>query len=304
VHTASPVGEEHVSALLSNRSWAHVTPRTRALGWDFAVRTNVPALGRHLDVIFDAMRADGEPSNHYSFVVDERRGWTRHRVYRDGNRILDSPDPGRAFLYLLWDINQRVFRTSPDKLLVHAACVEHEGRALIMSAPSESGKTTLALGLVERGLGYLTDEAAAIDPETLLVHPFPKALSVDVGAQRFLGRFEPAADRSLDDYLRGQWQVAPNRIRPGAVAAPVEPAWFIVPRYVNGGDTTLAPLARAEALSLLMEQGLNLHHNGRYGFERLGEIVRRSRCFMLIMSDLGSACDAVLRMLDEGPLDA
>lgn len=297
------IWQSTASILLGRRTWEHVTSRHVALGWDFGIRTNVAALGRHLGSVFREMAREGEPEHWYSFVVDERDGWTRHRIYRDGSRILDTPDPARAFLYLLWDVNQRMFRTTDDKVLVHASVVEYEGRGVVMSAPSESGKTTLSLGLVERGLGYLTDEAAAFDPETLLIHPFPKSFSVDVGAQPFLQRHKPKADRSITDYLHGQWQVTPESVRAGATSGPVLPGWIVLPRYVNGGETQLAPVSRAEALTLLMEQCLNLHVHGRYAFERLAEIVRRSRCFQLIMGDLDSACDTMLVMLAEGPLD-
>lgn len=301
MRTADPTIWQDLGArLLGQRTWAHTTPRLTALGWDFAVRTNDAVLGRHLDHVFGEMATEGEPAHVYSFVVTDRGSWQRHRLYRDGYRMLDTPDPSRAFLHLLWDVNQRVFRNTPDKLLVHAGAVVHEGRAVIMSAPSESGKTTLSVGLVERGLGYLTDEAAAIDPDTMLVHPFPKSLSVDTGAQPFLERFRPDHEIGIERYLRGQWQVAPNRIRAGATSAPVPPGWVVLPRYVRGGETKLTPLKRSDALSLLLEQGLNLHVHGRRGFECLAEVVRRSQCFHLIMADLPSACDTLLAALDEG----
>jgi len=291
--------------LLEGRPWAHRTRRVRALGWDFGVRTNVAGLGERLDRVFEAMATGGEPAHWYSFVVSQRPGFQRQRVYRDGVRLLDTPDASRAFLYMLWDINQHVFRSTDDKVLVHASVVEHGGRGVVLSAPSESGKTTLALGLVERGLGYLTDEAAAIHPATGLVHPFPKALSVDTGAQSFLDRYRPE-DTGIEAFLQGQWQVPPSSIRPDAVAtAPVRPAWVIVPAYAGGGAavTRLAPLSRGAALTQLMEQSLNLHVHGRVGFDTLAAAVRSSRCFRLVMGDLPSACDTMERMLDEGPID-
>jgi hypothetical protein len=304
------LGTEHrvwhdvADALLDGREWAHRTSRVRALGWDFGVRTNVAALGAHLDVVLGAMRADGEPAHWYSLIVTPRRGWQRHRLYRDGDRILDTPDPARAFLYLLWDVNQRVFRSTNDRVLVHAAAVAHEGRAVLLSAPSGSGKTTLSLGLVERGLGYLTDEAAALDPATLLVHPFPKALSVEVGAQPFLERHRPTAVGAVADYLHGQWQVPPSSIRASAVSGAARPAWVVIPPSGAGSETALVPLSRAEALSLLLEQTLNLHVHGRAGFEALAEAVRGCRCFRLVMGDHDSACDAILAMLAESVDDA
>jgi len=52
-----------------------------------------------------------------------------------------------------------------------------------------------------------------------------------------------------------------------------------------------------------MEQGLNVHVHGRRAFDVLADVVRTSRCFQLVMSDLPSACDTMAAMLAEGPLD-
>jgi hypothetical protein len=299
--TTSP-WETVAASVLEERDWEHVTARVRALGWDFDVRTNVPALGRHLDRVFSSMVDAGDAAHHYSLVRTDRGTWQRHRLYRDGRRILDAPDPARTFLHLLWDVNQQTFGHTTDKLIVHAAMLEDDGRALLLSAPSESGKTTLAAGLVERGFGYGSDEATAVDPETLLVHPYAKSLSVDVGSQAFLSHLEPSFDGDIGDYLTGQWQVTPDSIRPGAaLRGPIEPAWIITPQYVKGATTELLPLSRAETLALLMEQGLNLHVAGAEGFERLGELVRRCRCARLVMGDLPTACDAVIRMVRSRP---
>lgn len=293
-------GHAVASRLLADRPWAHETRRIGALGWDFTVRTDVPGLGDHLDSIFAAMAIEGDASHHYSLIRSDRRTWLRHRLYRDSRRILDTPDPTRALAYLLWDINQQVFRSSPDKLLVHAAALEHRGRAALLSAPSEAGKSTLAAGLVERGLGYLSDEAAAIDVETLLVHAYPKALSLRPGSQAVLPHLEPPVTAAVEPFVMGAWQVPPDAIRPDAtMREPIAAAWIIVPAYRTGAPTSLEQLSRGEALALLMEQGLNLHHHGRHGFERLAVVVQHCRCARLVFGDLASGCDAVRSMLDD-----
>ena len=79
-------------------------------------------------------------------------------------------------------------------MLVHAGAVEWDGHAALFPAPMESGKTTLVAGLVRAGARYLSDEAAAIDPETLLVHPFPKSLTIGAGSWEVLADLAPAVD--------------------------------------------------------------------------------------------------------------
>ena len=51
-------------------------------------------------------------------------------------------------------------------LLLHASCVERDGRALLMSGHSGAGKSTLSALLAERGWRLLGDEFALLDLAT------------------------------------------------------------------------------------------------------------------------------------------
>lgn len=63
-------------------------------------------------------------------------------------------------------------------LLLHAAAVEIGGRALVLVAPSGTGKSTAARMLCSAAdARYLTDETVIIDPRTRLVFPYPKPIS-------------------------------------------------------------------------------------------------------------------------------
>src|SRR3546814_11432827 len=48
-------------------------------------------------------------------------------------------------------------------VLLHASCVEKNGRALVMTGASGSGKSTLAAMLGERGWRLMGDEFALLD---------------------------------------------------------------------------------------------------------------------------------------------
>ena len=68
-------------------------------------------------------------------------------------------------------------------LMLHACALADPdtGNAVVLVAPSGTGKTTAALTL-GRELGYLTDETAAIGPDDVVV-PYPKPLSLLVDGQ-------------------------------------------------------------------------------------------------------------------------
>lgn len=65
--------------------------------------------------------------------------------------------------------------------LFHASAVALGGRGLAFSAPSGTGKTSLAAHLVARGATFLTDDVLAVEPATdgLLAHPGAGITSLD-----------------------------------------------------------------------------------------------------------------------------
>ncbi len=111
--------------------------------------------------------------------------------------VLEFPDdvpPDQAFA--------RVFRTILDRIdrfvVLHAAALERDGRALLLSGPSGSGKTTLSLALLERGFRLLSDDFAPIERSTGLVHPFPKSPRIRPGVGvEFAANPVPRSERPL-----------------------------------------------------------------------------------------------------------
>jgi hypothetical protein len=62
-------------------------------------------------------------------------------------------------------------------VMLHAAgLADDDGHVLVLVAPSGHGKTTAAVSLATRGLGYVTDETVAIDPDGSVV-PYPKPVA-------------------------------------------------------------------------------------------------------------------------------
>lgn len=281
--------------------WAHRTPRLRALGFDFAVRTEDPALGRHLGELFGGLVSPGEAVHLYSVVDATPATEGRFQLSYDGELLASTPDADRLLRELVWHVNRQAVSQTADRVLIHAAAAEIRGSALLLPAGMEAGKTTLVAGLVRRGLGYLTDETVAIDPGSLRVDPYPKPLSVDPGSWPVLADLAPHPEAGLEAYHRTQWQVPPQAIRPGALGAAVAPAVVICPSYAAESPTELSPLRRVEALQELLCHSFATGSPRRVAFQTLVRVVRRCRCYRLTVSDLDHACSLVLALLDDLP---
>ena len=193
----------------------------RAIAHDFVVRTYDPALGEYLGAVLDpfsvdASDGDGEVEVPAYSVVDRGDATkNRYALYFGRERLALTPSGSFVVATLLWHVNRRAVESGDEFVLVHAGAVEWGGRAAIFPAPMESGKTTLVAGLVRAGARYLSDEAAAIDPHTLEVHPFPKSLTVGVGSWEVLADLTPVVDPEVTRrYLLTEWHVDVRTIRP------------------------------------------------------------------------------------------
>ncbi len=301
-----------LGASLDGLAWAHVTATRRALSFDFSVRVMDAALGVYLDRVLVHDVHQGAPRHQYSLVdegsmgqaqVDDgsvnvdTSGAARLSLYFDAARLVAAQAPDAALNHLLWHINRQVVAHSDHVVLIHAAAVELQGIGVLLPAPAESGKTTLAAGLVMSGFRYLTDEAAAIDPLTLQLLPYPKALSVDPGSWGVLAELRPQVDATLEPYLGSQWHVPPEAIRPDAVAPPCAPRLVIAPRYEEGASTSLEPISGADGLGVLAGNAFNLGAHGARGLQVLAAVAGACRCYRLTVGDLDEACRLVTELV-------
>ncbi|MBU0678509.1 MAG: hypothetical protein KJ626_10365 [Verrucomicrobia bacterium] len=101
-----------------------------------------------------------------------------------------------AFIYSA--LAYLVFKHIRSHYLVHAGCVCRDGKAIAISGVSGMGKSTLTSYLVSRGMGFLSDEVAAIDRKTGLVHPFPLQIGIRPGIGEDLVTDLPAFDMKVD----------------------------------------------------------------------------------------------------------
>jgi hypothetical protein len=284
---------------LADRAWEHTSVTFAAHGYRFAVRSNSAPVGRFVTELYAACATTQEPPvTWYSLIESPGSPWP-YALYIDERRAVQSSRAAAVLNHLTWHVNRGVIDRSAEVVLLHAAAATIDGRAVVLPAPMESGKTTLVAGLVEAGFGYLTDEAVGIDPVTLDALPYAKPLSIDPGSWDVLAGLEPQVDDAVRPYLDEQWQLAPSAIRHDAPAGPTPVAAIVLPRYERGAPTQLRGLRRSEALVDCLRQTFHLHEHGRRDVEVLGRLLAGVPCYALVSGDLAGACDEVTRLLRE-----
>ncbi|MEK9211099.1 HprK-related kinase A [Sphingomonas sp. 2378] len=152
-------------------------------------------------------------------------------------------------------------------LLLHAAVVARDDRAMLMSGISGAGKSTLSLLLARRGWRFLGDEFALIDPMTGLAVPFPRPISLK---NESLAAIPP--DSHTGPLLTGTPKgdirhVAPDARAIAAMDRPARPALLVFPRF--GFPSASRVLPPAEAFVRLTQASTNYVAMGEAGFRAL-----------------------------------
>jgi hypothetical protein len=284
-------------AALEGIEWKYRSTPCRALDFTFVVRCTDARLGTQLERLFAPFATDDEPRYEYS-VVGSGAPDESIDLYENGALVERAPT---VVEHLMWRVNRHVVESSGRYLLLHAAAAQLDDAGVILPAPSGSGKTTLVAGLVRGGLGYITDEAVALDPQTGLLEPYPKALAVEPGSWDVLSDLEPEgmADRDLARSTTTQWLVEPMSIRADAIGTRCRAGLVIGPTYEPGAATELRPISRAEGVALLVENSFNFARHGQQGLHLLVETLRHADCYRLRFSDLDDACNEIVRLLDK-----
>jgi hypothetical protein len=262
-----------------------------AIGFRFSVGSSDPVVAERLGSVLASLAADAAAEHEYT--IDRVDGAVR--LTFDDEVVDESGTIDEALAMLMWHINRQAVSSRPDLLVLHASVAEAHGCAILLPAKEESGKTTLVAGLVRAGMRYLTDEAAVLDLDTGMVHPYPKPLTVETGSWGVLADLMPPAEGRLPH----QWLIDPRHIRPDAVAGPSPVGLVVSPRYEPGAPTEVTRLRGSETVALLVENAFNFATFGRRGLQALAEMVRRCDGYRLVSGDLTSSVDAVIGLADE-----
>ncbi|AUW59196.1 HprK-related kinase A [Sphingobium sp. SCG-1] len=159
-------------------------------------------------------------------------------------------------------------------LLLHASCVEKDGRALVMTGESGSGKSTLAALLGERGWRFMGDEFTLLDLLTGEAFAFPRLVSLknaavgvmeaEVEAARFGPLLLDTAKGDIRHLMpRGE---AVARMGEGAV-----PALLLFPRFGFAAD--VRDVGPGEVFMRLTQASTNYTALREAGFSTLSRFV-------------------------------
>jgi HprK-related kinase A len=269
------------------------------------VRSPLPALAVALGRMYaDHPVLDEKTVADFDVLLRAPRGLrrlVRPQVYfhYDGMQPFQPLPLAQLYPMFEWAMNWCVSSHAHSWLVIHAAVVEKQGKAVILPAPPGSGKSTLCAALVARGWRLLSDELTLVRLDDGRIDPVPRPVSLKNGSIEVIRAWAPQAQLSppVADTLKGT--VAHMRAPSDSVARASEaatPAWIVFPKWRAGAPADLVPVAQARAHVRLAENAFNYSLLGAAGFNAAARLVDSTRTFDFSYGALEDAMDVFDRL--------
>ena len=225
------------------------------------------------------------------------RRWVRPSVAIQGDYVLPDAAPlplAHGLVAAEMGMNLQMALGERRYLLLHAASVEKDGRALILTGESGAGKSTLAAWLGEHGWRFMGDEFALLEPESGMLFPFPRAVSLKNESIAAMAAF--VAEDRFGPRLEGTPKGTIRHIRPNAeavarMAEPARPALILFPRFGHAAE--IRPVGPAEAFMRLTQASTNYVAMAERGFDGLTTLVQNCRGLALDYPDGAKAAELI-----------
>jgi hypothetical protein len=217
-------------------------------------------------------------------------GWS---VHFPGVDVVHTTDEDGLLFAFDKGLTIALQRRQAHLFFLHGAVLEWDGRAIVLCAPSGTGKSTMAFALLQEQFSYLSDELAPIDPRTSRVHSYPHALCLKAPP--------PAPYRlpleTLDLGFTLHVPVDSLPMTKASSPVPVSAFFFLQRRGLESSTSPRRKLSPAAVTAHLMANALNALAHPQAGLEPAAALARAIPGYELDTTDLPQACRAVRDVL-------
>jgi HprK-related kinase A len=269
------------------------------------VRARLESLTQTMRAMYcDFPVADSNSLADFHVVLERPRNlrrWIQPQVVfkLDGRSLFEPFPQDTAFPLFEWGLNWCVAQRSHQYLMLHAAVLERQGRAVLLPAVPGAGKSTLCAALAFRGWRLLSDEFGLFDLDRQCLVPFPRPVALKNQSIEVIRRFAPEA--VLGPLFPKTRKGTVAHLRPPVssvrrMGETVRPAWIVFPTFTAGAPLSVRSLPKAQAFLRLAHNSFNYEITGAGGFRGVGEIIRSCGCYDVAYGDLDEAVALINRL--------
>lgn len=215
-------------------------------------------------------------------VGGPRRWWRPQIIFRfDGYEPFNPLPADHAFAMLEWGMNWCIGGQAHHYLLIHAAVLERNGRAIILPGDPGAGKSTLTAALALSGWRLLSDEIALIDRVDGMLVGLARPVNLKNDSIGIVQAFSAEAvfgEPARDTHKGTVAHLKPPTASVLQVARRAEPAFIIYPRWSADAACTLTPRPKADAFMHTATHAFNYEALGATGFDMVAALVDRCEC--------------------------
>jgi hypothetical protein len=239
--------------------------------------------------------------------VSGLRHWLRPQVQFvvDGVMPFERFPLDHALPMFEWGLNWVFCHRMHQYLLLHAAAVERDGRALLLPAWPGSGKSTLAASLSCRGWRFLSDEFGVVPFSGEHVLPFARPVALKNESIEVMRAFDSGSFIGPTFPKTRKGDVAHFRVPEESVRRSTEKAKIaaiVFPDFQPGAAVEILPLEPATAFLKLAANAFNYEVVGEHGFKAIASIMHRCNSRILRYGDLTEAHSALNEIMRERAL--
>ena len=264
----------------------------------FRIRSRLPAVRHGLSTLYDHFAlSDEDEVNDFHVRVDPVNGprrWLRGQINFsvDGVTPFTPLPPAQGYAMLEWGMNWCIASQAHHYLLLHAAVLERNGRAVILPGDPGAGKSTLTAALMLSGWRLLSDELTMIDRDDGLVVPLARPVGLKNRSIDVIRAFDAGAVFGETAHDTHKGSVSHLRASADSVARMHErarPAHVVFPCWREGADAQLQPRSKADAFMHAATHAFNYSALGRLGFEMNAALIDACDCWDYTYSRLEDA---------------
>lgn len=236
----------------------------------------------HLSMALRAARIEPGGTPHLTFQL--RGVGEVYEILLDG-RVLAQV----RVEYLVTSVEKAIIQSliplRPDVLWLHAgAACRDDGVAVLLAGRGGHGKSTLTIGLAERGWRYLSDDTVPILLSSLEALPFARTPNARI-------RLPQDEHRSVDDLAKHMFELPESQVQ----REPVALSHLVFPRFAPDHSAELSPLSKSAAAVALLDHCRGARVNPQQTIAVVGRIVRTLNAYGLSYSRPEDALDLIDR---------
>jgi HprK-related kinase A len=265
--------------------------------YEFCINTELNSVKNHIDCIYaNHQKSNINTTKFIDFNVSVKKSSGIRRLIKPQARFFsDTQEPfiplpfNQAHAFLEWGMNWCVASTEANWLVVHAAILAKDNKAIMFPAPPGSGKSTLTAYLAMNGWRLLSDEMTIIELNSCTAIPFVRAISLKNNSINLVKKWFPHAIFSATAKDTQKGDVAHMMPPKSSVERGSEKATIIgivFPKYTPDINLDIYQLDKTDTFMQLANNSFNYNVIGEDAFTTIAKLVEESAGFEIKYNNL------------------